>query len=113
MTRITHLIIFIFLFLPFSQTLSYGQENLSPEQRAKEILRRVDDIWRGTSSHSILSMEVKTAHYTRNMEMEGWSKGKDKTLIRILSPLKEKGTATLKSGNNIYTYLPQTDRTIR
>jgi hypothetical protein len=58
-------------------------------------------------------MQVKTAHYTRNMRMEGWSKGKEKTLVRILSPLKEKGTATLKSGNNIYSYLPRTDRTIR
>jgi hypothetical protein len=58
-------------------------------------------------------MQVKTAHYTRNMRMEGWSKGKEMTLVRVLSPLKEKGTATLKSGNNIYTYLPRTDRTIR
>ena len=73
----------------------------------------MDDLWRGTSSHSILTMEVKTAHYTRHMRLEGWSKGKEKTLVRILSPLKEKGTATLKSGNNIYTYLPRTDRTIR
>lgn len=45
--------------------------------------------------------------------MEHWSKGKDKSLVRIISPLKEKGTATLKSGNTIYTYLPKTDRTIR
>jgi outer membrane lipoprotein-sorting protein len=45
--------------------------------------------------------------------MEGWSKGKDKTLVRILSPLKEKDTATLKSGNDIYSYLPKTDRTIK
>ncbi len=81
--------------------------------KAREILRRVDDLWRGTSSHTILRMQVKTAHYTRNMRIEGWSKGKEMTLIRILSPLKEKGTATLKSGNNIYSYLPRTDRTIR
>jgi hypothetical protein len=58
-------------------------------------------------------MKVKTANYTRSLTMEGWSKGKEKTLVRIISPLKEKGTATLKSGNNIYTYLPKTDRTIR
>lgn len=47
------------------------------------------------------------------MRMEGFSKGVEKSLMRILFPLKEKGTATLKSGNNIYTYLPKTDRTIR
>jgi len=47
------------------------------------------------------------------MKMEGWSKGKEMTLFRILEPLREKGTMTLKSGNHIYTYLPKTDRTIR
>jgi len=56
---------------------------------------------------------VKAAHYTRSIRLEGWSKGKEKTLVRILTPLKEKGTATLKSGNSIYSYLPRTDRTIR
>ena len=101
----------IILACPIS--LSFGQEGDAARQIAKEILRQVDDMWRGTSSHSILTMEVKTAHYTRNMRLEGWSKGKEKTLVRILSPLKEKGTATLKSGNSIYSYLPRTDRTIR
>ena len=81
--------------------------------RASRILRSVDDLWRGKSSHAIMRMRVKTQHYTRTMRLEGWSRGKEKTLLRILSPLREKGTATLKSGKHIYTYLPKTDRTIR
>lgn len=84
-----------------------------PGDRGKEILRVVDDMWRGTSSHGIISMRIKTRHYTREMRIEGWSKGKDLSLVRITAPLKEKGTATLKSGSNIYTYLPKTDRTIK
>ena len=83
------------------------------QERAKEILRKVDDMWRGNSSSITVTMRVKTEHYTRTLQMEGWSQGKEKTLVRILSPLKEKGTATLKSGTTIYTYLPKTDRTIR
>ena len=107
------LIIFPFIFFSTCVTdLSFGQQE-AVRQRAKEILRRLDDMWRGKSSHSILTMQVKTEHYTRNLKLQGWSKGKEKSLIRILSPLKEKGTATLKSGNNIYSYLPRTDRTIR
>jgi outer membrane lipoprotein-sorting protein len=94
-------------------TRSFAQTDNPAAKKAKEILRQVDDMWRGTSSHSILAMQVKTSHYTRDMRMEGWSKGKDKTLVRILSPLKEKGAATLKSGNEIYSYLPKTDRTIK
>ncbi len=99
--------------LNFPMNISSGQQNDAAMKRAKEILRRIDDMWRGTSSHSMLTMQVKTAHYTRDMRLEGWSKGKDKTLVRILFPLKEKDTATLKSGNSIYSYLPRTDRTIR
>jgi hypothetical protein len=82
-------------------------------ERAKRILREVDDLWRGASSRARVRMRVKTRHYTRSMEMEAWSRGKDHTLVRIVAPLKEKGTATLKAGNNIFTYLPRTDRTIR
>lgn len=94
-------------------SLSFPQQDDAARKRAKEILREVDDMWRGASSHTILTMQIKTSHYTRNIRLEGWSKGKEKTLVRILTPLKEKGTATLKSGTNIFSYLPRTDRTIR
>lgn len=83
------------------------------DKRASEILRSVDDLWRGKSSHAVTTMRVKTQHYTRTMKMEGWSKGKEKTLFRVLEPKKERGTVTLKSGVHIYTYLPKTDRKIR
>jgi hypothetical protein len=107
------IIISLILFFSCPTTRAFGQTDNTAMTKAREILRQIDDMWRGTSSHSILSMEVKTTHYTRDMRMEGWSKGKDKTLVRILSPLKEKGAATLKSGNEIYSYLPKTDRTIK
>ncbi len=70
-------------------------------------------MWRGSSSHAVNTMVVKTKYYTRTLRMESWSKGKEKSLIRILAPLKEKGVMTLKSGTNIYNYLPKTDRKIR
>ncbi len=105
------IIVSLFLALPQmvnSETLSTKQIN-----RAKEILAKVDDMWRGDSSYSVITMNVRTEHYERHMKMEAWSKGTDKTLVKILSPLKEKGTATLKSDKHIYSYLPRTDRTIR
>jgi hypothetical protein len=86
---------------------------VSNKERVSEILNKVDDMWRGSSSYAVVTMQVKTEHYTRTMRMEGWSKGKEKTLFHVLEPLREKGTMTLKSDNHIYTYLPKTDRTIR
>jgi hypothetical protein len=89
------------------------EKTLTEQARAKSILRKIDDLWRGKSSHAITKMHVKTRNYSRTMRMEGWSKGKELTLLRVLEPKKERGTATLKSGTSIYTYLPKTDRKIR
>jgi outer membrane lipoprotein-sorting protein len=80
---------------------------------AQDILNRVDDLYRGTSSHGKMTMEVVTAHWKRTLSLEFWSKGKDRSLIRILAPLKEKGTATLRSGNEIWNYLPKVNRVIK
>jgi len=102
--------VLILVFLTLSAPV-IADENV--DNRARKILRSVDDLWRGSSSHAITSMRVKTKYYTRTMRMEGWSKGKEKTLFRVLEPRKEKGTITLKSGIHIYTYLPKTDRKIR
>jgi len=77
------------------------------------LLDRVDDVWRGDSSKAEVTMKVKTAHYERTMRMRAWTMGTEHTLVRILAPLKERGSATLKAGDTIYTYLPKTDRTIR
>ena len=105
------LLIFVMTVVPFAGST----QEISPSSvaRAREILAKVDDMWRGESSRAVITMNVKTEHYQRHMKMEAWSKGTEKTLVTILSPLKEKGTATLKSANHIYSYLPKTDRTIR
>lgn len=80
---------------------------------SKLILDHVDDLFRGESSAGTFSMKVVTAHYSREMKMEAWSRGKDDSLIRILEPLKEKGTATLKADRDIWNYLPKVDRVIK
>jgi len=121
-SKSTWLLFLLFLILCLIPTITLAERLDSPNNepsikhatdRSTEILNIVDDLWRGQSSYAKTTMQVKTQHYTRNMQMEGWSKGKEKTLFRILEPLREKGTITLKSGNHIYTYLPKTDRTIR
>ncbi len=81
--------------------------------RARAIMTRVDDLWRAESSHGVMVMRVVTAHYQRNLKLEEWSRGRDESLVRILYPPRENGTATLKSGNTVYTWLPRTDRVIR
>ena len=77
------------------------------------LLEGVDDMMRGSSSQGRMTMRVKTSRFEREMTMENWSKGTEQSLIRILEPAKERGTATLKVGDKIWNYLPKIDRTIK
>jgi outer membrane lipoprotein-sorting protein len=78
-----------------------------------DLLNQVDDLYRGAQSHSVLEMEVKTKNYERSMSLESWSKGKDYSLVRILSPKKDRGTATLKDKRDMFSYLSNTGRTVK
>ncbi len=86
-----------------------GLEQLTP----KQILDKVDDLFRGNSSYGRMTMTIVTAHWSRTLSLEFWSEGKEKSLIRILSPKKEKGTATLRVENDIWNYLPKVKRVIK
>jgi len=83
----------------------------SPDAHA--ILAKQDDLWRGTSSKGKMTMNVKTANWKRSLTMDVYSQGKDYSLVKVQQPLKEQGTATLKVKDEIYNYLPKTDRTIK
>jgi hypothetical protein len=60
-----------------------------------------------------MTMTVKTRRFERTMTMEMWSKGTERSLVRIVAPAKERGTATLKVDDQIWNYLPKVDRTIK
>lgn len=83
------------------------------EPTIAELLDATDDINRGASSHGVMSMQVQTARYSRTMKMEVWSQGEDRSLVRLLEPAKDKGVSTLRSGDNIWNYLPNVDRTVK
>jgi len=77
---------------------------------ATALMRKMDELWRGDASEAIMSMTVKTRNYQRAMRMQVWSKGKEHSLVRILSPKKDRGISTLKVEKNIWNYLPKINR---
>lgn len=77
------------------------------------VLKTIDDLWRGQSSQSVVTMRIKTSHWERKMILNVYTKGIDNSLIRIVKPLKEQGVSTLKVGSEVYNYLPKIDRTIK
>jgi outer membrane lipoprotein-sorting protein len=84
-----------------------------PAQDAREIIRKVEDNMRGDASYTELSMTTVRPRFTREISLKSWSLGEDFALILIAAPARDKGTAFLKRGNEIWNYVPNIDRTVK
>jgi outer membrane lipoprotein-sorting protein len=77
---------------------------------AAQLIRHIDRLWRGDTSHATMTMTVRTRRYERTMTLEAWSRGKEDSLVVIRDPIKDRGIATLKVRENIWNYLPKINR---
>jgi len=77
------------------------------------IVKKMDELYRSETSYAEIEMEIVTPHWQRTLEMKVWSQGTDKTFIRILAPRKEKGVGTLRIGNEMWNYLPKTNKVMK
>ena len=68
---------------------------------------------RGESSIARITMDIRTENWDRSLTMVAWSLGTEHALIRVETPQKEAGTATLRAGEEVWNYLPRVDRTIK
>jgi hypothetical protein len=79
----------------------------------QSLIREIEQQYMGISSKARTTMQVKTAHWERTLEMEAWSLGRDYFLVRIIEPAKERDVATLKRDREVWNYLPKVDRIIK
>ena len=79
----------------------------------EDIIKHIDQLYRSKSSHADMEMQIVTPHYERTLKMLVWSMGMDKTFIRITSPKRERGVATLRIGNEMWNFLPKVNKTIK
>jgi outer membrane lipoprotein-sorting protein len=79
----------------------------------KEIIQRMEDNMRGESPYSEMTMTTVRPRYTREISMKSWSLGEEYALILITAPARDKGTAFLKRGNEIWNYVPGIDRIVK
>jgi outer membrane lipoprotein-sorting protein len=84
-----------------------------PVHDLDEIMKKMDDLYRSESSYSDVTMEIVTPRWERTLEMSVWTKGQDQTFIRIHSPRKEKGMGTLRIENEMWNYLPKTNKVMK
>jgi outer membrane lipoprotein-sorting protein len=82
-------------------------------QDVREVVRKIDELYRANSSYAELDMEIVTPHWQRTLRMKTWTESKRKTFIRILAPPKEEGVATLRMGTEMWNYLPRANKIIK
>lgn len=82
-------------------------------QTIKAMSQKLDKLYRAKSSQGQMSMTIITPNYTRKLTMDMKTLGMDYTLIRIKTPRREKGIATLKRRNEMWNYLPKIKKTVR
>jgi outer membrane lipoprotein-sorting protein len=98
---------FVIMSLPATASQKLSQQDV------EKIIRHIDQLYRSQSSYSELEMEIVTPHWQRTLAMKAWTEGTEKTFIRITAPKKEMGVATLRMGNEMWNYLPKTNKVIK
>ncbi|WP_148899787.1 outer membrane lipoprotein-sorting protein [Fodinibius salinus] len=82
-------------------------------QDATEIVRKANEKMQGKSSQVKMTMQIVRPNWERSISMKAWSKGQDYSLILITGPARDKGSAYLKRGNEIWNWQPSINRTIK
>jgi outer membrane lipoprotein-sorting protein len=86
---------------------------LASEERAREIIDKMEQLYRGESSDATMTMQVQTPNYDRTLTMSGQSFGKDYGFFRIHAPKKDRGVATLKRHEEMWNYFPKINKVIK
>ena len=103
-------------FYPFFILVSFAllgfviQDRLDP----KEIIRKAEEKTRGVnSSYSEMTITTVRPKWSRTMSMKSWSLGDQYSLIVITAPAKDAGSATLKRGKEVWSWMPNIERIIK
>ena len=80
---------------------------------AAALLIKMDELFRSKSSVSMIKMKIITPNWQRTLEMKSWTIGMDDTFIRVLSPRKDRGVATLKKGKEMWNFFPKINKVIK
>jgi outer membrane lipoprotein-sorting protein len=94
----------------YTNTFLYCQDDSA---EAMQIVNTMDELYRSQSSYAEVRMRIVNPHWERTLTMKTWTKGRNKTFITILSPAREKGVSTLRVENEMWNYLPKTNKIIK
>jgi hypothetical protein len=111
--RCVHTILLVLLLAGNSSLLQSAEHQDNSSEKARQLIKDVEDMYRADSSIAELSMRIETPHYQRTMKMYSESLGTEKAFIRLLSPKKDRGISTLKVGKEMWNYFPKINKVIK
>ena len=94
-------------------SLLFSVSVLAEERDAKAIVQDAINHWRGLSSDGVMTMIIHRPDWERTMTMRAWTKGDDRSLVRVLEPRKDRGNGTLTDDNNMWSFSPKVNRVIK
>ena len=103
--------VWFLLVLAVPLCMSVPADETAPDVEA--IVKKIDQLYRSETSHAEMEMHIVTPHWERTLAMTGWTEGMSKTFIRITAPKKEQGVATLRIKNEMWNYLPKTNKVMK
>ncbi len=107
-----YLLVIIVLLLAVSiSTVS----SIEPKEQidVKFIVDKVDRLFRSETSQGEVQMEIINPHWQRTLKMKVWTQGLEKTFIYIEEPRKDRGTATLRVGDEMWNYFPNINKVMK
>lgn len=97
----------------FAFTAAAQTTTQTPDREVERIVRIVDSLYRGASSRARIEMVIVTPRWQRQLQLSVSTRGDSDTFIRINDPAKERGTGTLRHGEEIWNYLPRAGEVVR
>jgi outer membrane lipoprotein-sorting protein len=80
---------------------------------AHDIMKKLDNNFRGKNIYMKLSMSITAMGHTRTMKMQTWAEGSRKSFIKITYPPKDRGITFLSLNNQMWQYVPKIERIIK
>jgi outer membrane lipoprotein-sorting protein len=77
------------------------------------LLKKLDANNTSDNKIAVAEMIVSGRRASRTMKLKTWVQGADKSFSEFLAPAREAGAKMLKLGDELWTYSPNTDRTIK
>jgi len=77
------------------------------------LLQKIDDNMIAKNKIITSKMIIHGRRASRTITSRSWIEGTEKSFTEYLSPAREKGTKMLKLGDQLWTYSPSADRSIR